>query len=111
MQGAQRRGARRYPAEDAVLPVEVGSLVKEDEELRVVGMLPFVRHRQHPGRVVLQRHARRLILELLAVDGLSALCASRRDVRGEPALRQNFLRELARLSPCHSGVKSRPPAP
>ena len=60
----------RTAAEDDVLAVQPGRDDGGDEELRPIGVLPAVRHRQHARLVVLQRE--RLILRNRAAIRLYA---------------------------------------
>ena len=57
-------------SEHDMLPIQPGGLHSGDEELRSVGVAPGIGHGQPAGSEVLQLEV--LVLELVAIDGLSA---------------------------------------
>ena len=74
-----------------MLPVQPGGLHSGDEELRAVGVLTSVGHRQPARAFVLQSEV--LVLELVAVDGLPA-SPSNRNVKPNRVLGKDHFTRL-----------------
>src|SRR5207245_420848 len=62
----QRIHAADDLSEDSVLAVEVRRRAVGDEELRAVGILARIRHREHARLIVLQSQSAGFIIELIA---------------------------------------------